>query len=67
VIVCEDGNEEDRVIGITPEGHCYTLALNVKNGSELAGVTFSPDASTMFVNVQALGYTLAITGPWHRA
>lgn len=67
VIVCEDGNEEDRVIGITPDGHCYTLALNVKNGSELAGVTFSPDGSTMFVNVQALGYTLAITGPWHKA
>ena len=33
---------------------------------EFAGATFSPDGSTLFVNVQIPGYTLAITGPWHR-
>ena len=32
--------------------------------SELAGVCFSPDGSTMFVNIYWPGVTLAITGPW---
>ena len=30
----------------------------------MAGVCFSPDAGTMFVNVYNPGRTLAITGPW---
>jgi uncharacterized protein len=30
----------------------------------LAGATFSPDGTTLFVNVQRRGLTLAITGPW---
>ena len=37
------------------------------SGSELAGVTFSPDGSTLFVNIQVLGKTVAITGPWRKA
>jgi len=66
VVVCEDGKEDDRVVGITPTGQIYTFAHNVKNGSELTGVVFSPDATTMFVNIQSLGYTFAITGPWQK-
>jgi len=66
VMVCEDGKDDDRLIGITPKGKVYTFAHNVKNNSELTGVTFSPDATTMFVNVQSLGYTMAITGPWQK-
>jgi uncharacterized protein len=30
----------------------------------LAGVCFSPDGNTMFVNIQYPGMTVAITGPW---
>ena len=38
------------------------------NQSELAGVCFSPDGSTLFVNIQHdPGLTLAITGPWNEA
>ncbi|MCY3810226.1 MAG: DUF839 domain-containing protein [Gammaproteobacteria bacterium] len=33
-------------------------------GSEWAGATFSPDGTTLFVNIQSPGITLAITGPW---
>ena len=66
VIICEDGKEDDRLVGITPQGQIYTFAHNVKNGSELTGVVFSPDATTMFANIQSLGYTFAITGPWHK-
>ncbi len=51
--------------GVTPDGRIYTLARNeYAGGSELAGACFSPDGSTMFVNIQASGLTLAITGPW---
>jgi hypothetical protein len=28
------------------------------------GATFSPDGTTLFVNIQGDGLTLAITGPW---
>ena len=31
---------------------------------ELAGAVFSPDGSTLFVNIQTPGVTVAITGPW---
>jgi secreted PhoX family phosphatase len=39
--------------------------------AELAGATFSPDGSTLFVNIQGgaepgSGLTAAITGPWRR-
>jgi hypothetical protein len=64
LVVCEDRDGEVvRLVGVTPRGECYTLAQNHKR-CEFAGVTFSPDGSTLFVNVQAAGLTLAITGPW---
>ncbi len=68
VIVCEDGSGKQFLVGITPEGSIYKLGLNaMENNSELAGATFSPDGSTLFLNIQHAGLTLAITGPWHRA
>ena len=63
LIVCED-RENARIIGITPKGKYYTLAQTVKYNSEFAGATFSPDGTTLFVNIQHAGITLAITGPW---
>lgn len=68
LIVCEDGVglRPNRIVGVTREGRLYTLAMNVKNLSELAGVTFSPDGTTLFVNLQKSGLTLAITGPWDK-
>jgi secreted PhoX family phosphatase len=46
-----------------------SLAKNVIPGCEVeefAGVTFSPDGETLFVNVQIPGLTFAIWGPWDR-
>lgn len=64
LIVCEDTDSDQNLVGITPDGAFYKLAKNTQESSELAGVTFSPDGSTLFVNIQHDGLTLAITGPW---
>lgn len=67
LLVCEDrySEEQNHLRGITPDGEAYTIArvAHADNG-ELAGVCVSPDGSTVFVNIQDPGYTLAITGPW---
>ena len=64
LIVCEDRTTDVvRLVGVTPDGAQYPFAMNHTNG-ELAGVCFSPDGSTLFVNIQKRGLTLAITGPW---
>ena len=65
-VYCEDGTKEECLIGITPQGKPYRFARNAHNPSELAGATFSPDGSILFVNIQKPGITLAITGPWHK-
>ena len=44
----------------------FKLAKNSKSSSEFAGPVFSPDGSTLFVNIQHDGLTLAITGPWEK-
>jgi uncharacterized protein len=64
VVVCEDGTGDNFIVGVTPEGELYRLGHNVLNDSEFAGATFSPDGSTLFVNIQTPGLTIAITGPW---
>ena len=64
LIVCEDRKGPIvRLVGVTPDGQCYTFANN-HVGGEFAGVCFSPDGSTLFVNLQSVGKTVAITGPW---
>ena len=55
-----------RLVGVTPGGDIYTLAHSHLR-TEFAGVTFSPDGSTLFVNAQGKGLTLAITGPWKQS
>ena len=66
LILCEDGSGEQFLVGVTPQGETYKFAKNAMNSSEFAGATFSPDGSTLFVNIQSPGLTLALTGPWHR-
>ncbi len=71
VIVCEDGSGDQYLVGITPEGDIYKFGRNAveadqDSASELAGATFSPDGSTLFLNIQHEGITLAITGPWQQ-
>lgn len=66
LLICENGKAPNQLVGVTPEGGLYTVARNVGNGSELAGVTVSPDGTTVFVNIQSPGLTLAIAGPWRK-
>ena len=63
LVLCED-NHQPRIIGITPQGAFYPIARNIGYASEFAGAAFSPDGTTLFVNIQHAGLTLAITGPW---
>lgn len=64
LVICEDTATHCGLVGIAPNGEQYPLADNAYTDSELAGVCFSPDGGTLFVNVQHRGLTLAITGPW---
>ena len=67
LILCEDGSGQQFLVGVTPEGRLYKFARNAVSESEFAGATFAPDGSTLFVNIQSDGLTLAITGPWKAA
>lgn len=65
LIVCEDGDGDNFIRAVTPDGLIYTLARNAGDGkSEFCGACFSPDGATLFVNIQRPGITLAITGDW---
>jgi uncharacterized protein len=70
ILICEDSyspaaDQINYLRGMTPEGKIYTLAMNANAmQGEFCGACFSPDGSTLFVNIQVPGYTLAIQGPW---
>ena len=83
LMVCEDDASDadppdpNRVIGISRRGEAFSFAENIFSGTELAGVCFSPDGETMFVNLYGdstgtaaehagEGMTCAITGPWRK-
>ncbi|MFJ8942178.1 alkaline phosphatase PhoX [Streptomyces sp. NPDC102395] len=74
LMVCEDGNGAQHVYGVTRGGEVYAMARGRQNISttqepewgEFAGVTFSPDGRTMYVNCYTPGTTFAVTGPWRR-
>ena len=70
-----DGEHINRLVGITATGESFIFARNALSESELAGVCFSPDGETLFVNLYGdstgtpadhagEGMTCAITGPW---
>ncbi|MGP2440457.1 PhoX family protein [Streptomyces sp. JW3] len=72
LMVCEDGNGAQHVFGVTRKGEVYPMARGRQNigtaddpeWGEFAGVTFSPDGDTMYVNCYTPGTTFAVTGPW---
>ncbi|MFD3311198.1 PhoX family protein [Streptomyces sp. NPDC058694] len=74
LMVCEDGGGAQHVYGVTRRGEVYAMARNRQNigtpeapeWGEFAGVTFSPDGRTMYVNCYTPGTTFAVTGPWRR-
>ncbi|CAL9567023.1 alkaline phosphatase PhoX [Streptomyces sp. enrichment culture] len=75
LMVCEDGGGAQHVYGLTRRGEVYAMARNAQalatDGSgqgtewgEFAGVAFSPDGGTMYLNCYTPGTTFAVTGPW---
>jgi len=67
LLLFEDGDDEQFVRGLDRRGRIFTFAKNIQgDDNEFAGGTFSPDGSTLFVNIQSPGATYAITGPWER-
>jgi uncharacterized protein len=74
LVLCEDGANNCRLHGLSPEGEIFPFAKNIFNQREFAGACFSPDGRVLFVNVQGgtgatptdLGMTFAIWGPWER-
>ncbi|MGV9693921.1 alkaline phosphatase PhoX [Streptomyces sp. NPDC003444] len=72
LMVSEDGGGAQHVFGVSERGEVYPVARGRQNigtpdapeWGEFAGVTFSPDRSTMYVNCYAPGTTFAVTGPW---
>ncbi len=66
LILAEDGGGVSHLVGVTSQGKAYPLARNQFNNSEFCGPAFNADGSTLFVNIQSPGFTLAITGPWGR-
>lgn len=74
LMVCEDGDGAQHVFGVTRSGEVYAVARNAQDigtddtpqWGEFAGVTFSPDGRTMYVNCYDPGTTFAVTGPWGR-
>ncbi|WP_326610012.1 PhoX family protein [Streptomyces scopuliridis] len=80
LMVCEDGGGAQHVFGVTRRGEVYALARGAQaltsaaaaaggtpeepEWGEFAGVTFSPDGVTMYVNCYTPGTTFAVTGPW---
>jgi secreted PhoX family phosphatase len=67
VLLCEDHDGSDRLVGLDPEGRVFEFARNRLSHGEFAGLTYGPSAGHwLFVNIQSPGMTLAITGPWQR-
>lgn len=66
-VVLSEDDDHPFLVGITPSGEYYKLGENIGYSSELAGAVFSPDGTTLFVNIQHEGLTLAIEGPWRKA
>ena len=64
LFVCEDGDGDQHLLGLTARGEIYKFARNAVDASELTGVCFSPDGTTMFLNNLESGLTFAVTGPW---
>ena len=64
LFVNEDGAGRDGIVRVHPDGSLERFAMIRASDSETAGVCFSPDGSTMFVNIQHQGLTAAIQGPW---
>jgi uncharacterized protein len=68
LMVCEDQYtdiSDNHIRGVDGAGRTYMIA-KARVQTEFAGGCFSPDGTTMFVNLMKPSMTLAIRGPWGR-
>jgi len=79
LLLCEDGKDLEYLHVLSPHGELERFCRNRVlldgqvndlrgdfTGAEFAGACFDPSGTWLFVNVQAPGITMAITGPWER-
>lgn len=67
LIIAEDGEGKQHLIGATPSGETFFFARNDDpESSEFTGPTFSRNKQILFANIQTPGYMVAIQGPFAR-
>jgi secreted PhoX family phosphatase len=67
LILAEDGEGRQHLVGTTERGDTFFLARNEDPGdNEFTGPNFSPDERILFANVQSPGRVFAIRGPFRR-
>jgi secreted PhoX family phosphatase len=70
VIIAEDGEGVQHLLGATDRGEAFFFARNEVNDAEFTGPNFSADRKILFANIQGdgspgnPGYVFAITGPF---
>jgi len=64
LFVCEDKDTPYMIKGIKPSGQVYGFSSSPLG--EWAGLNFSPDGKYLFANLQNLGATVMIWGPWEQ-
>ena len=67
LFICEDNPVENFIRVLRPNGSMSNFAKNIVpnfQATEFAGSVFSRDLQTLFVNLQAPGFTFAIWGNW---
>ena len=55
VVFCEDATAAQHLRAVAPSGEVFEIARNLRNTIEFAGVCFSPDGHTLFVNMYGRG------------
>jgi secreted PhoX family phosphatase len=67
VMIAEDGEGKNHLVGATDDGETYFFARNELEGdNEFTGPTFSHNKKILFANVQTPGHVFAIQGPFRK-
>ncbi|MGI9324164.1 MAG: alkaline phosphatase PhoX [Pseudomonadales bacterium] len=76
LVLCEDGTIDDPgagfvipsnfLRGLTKGGELFDFAENIDTTGEFTGATFSPDGKRLFFNVQDIGRTFEVRGPFQK-
>lgn len=72
IVLCEDGGGVQFIRGLTQRDEIFDFVQTNGPNNEFAGATFSADGEVLFFHIQgatsglggAVGFTLAMFGPW---